>query len=356
MSLAGAGNHSRQRELTIEDLNFNPPQLPEERLREIALQFYGLEGEFRRLEGERDQNSRIVTADGRKYVLKISGAREPDSAVDFQVSALRHIAAADPGIPVPRVQTGRDGRLVHQVESAEGSHAVRVLSWLDGIPYQEGPMPSPGGLFGVGRFLARLNRALAGFAHPASTRFMPWDCTNGLVFHPGLFGQLRSDVQDLAGPFLERLQREVYPALERLRRQVIHQDGHGANLLRKSAANEEVCGMIDFGDMVFGPIVCDLAVSLTHFIEDASKPAAVAGAMCRGFHSLIPLGKAEIELVLDLVIARQVLILELFEFRRLNMEKPPRFVTEDQPGIIASLKMLLALDRKAFNRELRESL
>jgi Ser/Thr protein kinase RdoA (MazF antagonist) len=74
--------------------------------------------------------------------------------------------------------------------------------------------------------------------------------------------------------------------------------------------------------------------------------------MCRGFHSIIPLEEQEVALLLDLVITRQVLILELFEFRRRNMINPPRFVTEDQPGVIASLEMLLALDRKAFNREL----
>jgi len=66
------------------------------------------------------------------------------------------------------------------------------------------------------------------------------------------------------------------------------------------------------------------------------------------------LSTEELDLLLDLVIARQVLILELFEFRRRNLANPPRFVTADQPGIIAGLKMLLALDRKAFNRELRK--
>jgi hypothetical protein len=54
------------------------------------------------------------------------------------------------------------------------------------------------------------------------------------------------------------------------------------------------------------------------------------------------------------VIARQILILELFEFRRRNMQHPPAFVTDDQPAIMANLEMLTALDRGAFNSSLRK--
>jgi len=352
MAMNSPNDRAIRHELTIEDLNFDPPQLPDEQLREIAHAFYGIQGSFRRLEGERDQNSRIVTGDGRQFVLKIAAATEARSIVDFQIKALQHIARNDPGIAVPRVQAGTDGNLLYTTSSDKGVHSVRLLSWLPGVPYQDGPFPSMQGLYQVGQFLARLSRALAEFSHPAASQFMPWDCTNGLVFNPNLIGLLSGEVQGLVLPFLERLEKQVYPRLDQVRSQVIHQDGHGANLLRDPGGNEDVAGMIDFGDMVHGPIVCDLAVSLTDFIEVAGNPLKVACAMSQGFHSLIPLSTEELDLLLDLVIARQVLILELFEFRRRNLANPPRFVTADQPGIIAGLKMLLALDRKTFNREL----
>ena len=340
--------------LTIEDLKFDPPQLPESRLQDIAWTFFGIGGEFRRLEGERDQNCRITGPDGRQYVLKISGTGEDPEVVDFQVKALLHIAKTDPEIPVPRMVQGRDGALVYRVTSPKGLHQVRMLSYLPGILYQEGPKPSLAGLHQLGQFLARLNCALRGFEHPASGHFMPWDCTNGLMFRQQMRDLLPVEVQELAAPAMQRLEDEVYPRLSGLRSQVIHQDGHGANLLRESALSEAVVGVIDFGDMVYGPLICDLAVSLTDFIEASDRPAEVAVAMCRGFQSVLPLLPEETDLLLDLVIARQILVLQLFEFRRRNMENPPRFVITDQPGIIASLKMLTALDRAPFNQCLRE--
>jgi hydroxylysine kinase len=346
-----------EHELTIEDLKFDPPALPLDQLRDIAQSFYGIDGSFKPLEGERDQNNRITTPDGRQYVLKISGAREDPAVVDFQVKALLHIAQRDPGIPVPRIVPGKEGQLVFQTSSGTDEHAVRLLSWLPGIPYQYGPLPTPAGLQLVGGFLARLNQALEGFSHPAAGHFMPWDSTNRLLFRRQLRELLAPDVQAVAEPALHWLDHEIYPRMAALPRQVIHQDGHCANLLRAADGSEQVAGMIDFGDMILGPVICDLAVSLADFIAEPVEPvdaAVVAAAMCRGFHAVIPLQPEQTDLLLGMVIARQILILQLFEFRRRNMENPPQFVTDDQPRMIASLKMLTSLDRDAFNRGLRE--
>jgi len=345
--------NTTEHELTLADLNFDPPALPEERLRELARSCFGIAGRFQPLDGERDQNSRVTTADGRQFVLKISSAGEDPGVVDFQVQALLHIAGRDADIPVPRQHRGLDGKVVYRTGSEKGEHAVRLLSWLPGIRYQEGLPPSLSGLEGVGAFLARLNRALAGFSHPAAGHFMPWDSSNGLIFRPQLLGLLPAEVGDLVGPILQRLETRTFPALKRLPHQIIHQDAHGANLLRDSANSEHVAGVIDFGDMVNGPLIADLAVSAAYFAEGAGAPAEVAAALCRGFHRVTPLAAHETDLLLDLMIARQILTLQLNEFRQRNMECPPEFISVDMPRVLASLKSLAALDDREFGKRLR---
>lgn len=340
-------------ELTLADLNFDPPTLPAERLREIAHSCFGIEGKFQPLEGERDQNNRVTTADGRQFVLKISSAGENPQAVDFQVRALLHIAGRDKDLPVPRQQRGLDGNVVYHTPSDKGEHAVRLLSWLPGIPYKDGPPPSLAGLDGVGAFLARLNRALEGFSHPAAGDFMPWDSSNGLIFRPQLLELLPAEVKDLAGPILRRLETGTFPALKRLPRQIIHQDAHDANLLRDSVSSEHVSGVIDFGDMISGPLIADLAVSAANFAEGSDAPVAVAAALCQGFHCVTPLSAGETDLLLDLMIARQILTLQLNEFRRRNMEHPPDFISADMPGVMASFKALAALDSGEFGKNMR---
>jgi len=62
-------NVAPSRPLSAADLNFNPARLPLGRLAYFAREHWGVEGEFTPLDGERDQNHRLTTADGAKYVL-----------------------------------------------------------------------------------------------------------------------------------------------------------------------------------------------------------------------------------------------------------------------------------------------
>lgn len=344
-----------QRILNIEDLRFEPPTLALDEIQRLALELYGVTGEFSPLDGERDQNHRIRCADGRQFVFKISGEDEPADVVEMQVQALRHIEQHDRELPVPRVLSSLDGRMISQAQSPAGSHACRLMSWLPGVPYQEGPFPSADGLMNLGSFIARLGQALQGFDHSATRHFMPWNMANGLVFSEQLKILLPASLGSWVQPFFERLKASVYPQLRELRWQVIHQDGHGANLLRAPDHHEAVTGVIDFGDMIYGPLICDLATCVSDFMEAAADPVAAASGICRGYQHVTPLHNQELDLLLDLVMVRQIMVLQLFEFRRRNMENPPNFVTDDQPGVIAMLQKLAKLDRQEFAQQLKEA-
>ena len=345
-----------QRILSIDDLRFVPPNLPLEKVRQLALLHYGVEGDFSSLEGERDQNHRIRATDGRQYVFKISGSSEPDDVVEMQVQALCHIAQKDPELPVPRMISAVDGRMICQTYFDGSNHALRLLSWLPGQRYQDGPFPSPQGLRDVGRFIARLGRALEDFEHPATRHFMPWSMANGLVFSEQLKGLMPAEMNSWLPAWFEHLKSIVYPQLDNLCWQVIHQDAHGGNLLRKAESGEAIAGVIDFGDMVYGPLVCDLAACVSDFMLTAADPVTAAIEISRGFQNLVPLLDEELDLLLDMVMVRQIMTLQLFEFRRLNMENPPAFVTDEQPEFIAILQKLARIDRVGFTQQLKEAL
>lgn len=342
-------------ELTLQAMDFDPPSWPEQKLREIAAEHFGIHGRIRHLPGERDQNARISTAAGDDFVLKISSARANPEVVDFHAQALLHIAERDAGLPVPRMVRSKNGSVIVPVPGAAGVHQVRMLTWLPGMCYQDGAAPSRCGLSAVGAFLARLDLALQNFQHPAAGHWMPWDVSNGLIFNPQLQTLLSAQVRAMLEPVWSRLERQVYPQLASLRRQVVHQDAHGANLLRPAADDEAVTGLIDFGDMVHGPLICELVVTIADFLDGRGDPLRVIVPICQGFHSVIPLTGAETTVLLDLVIARLILTLQLLEFRRRNMAQPPDFVTSDQAGIIAALEALLALDGEVFTMATEES-
>lgn len=67
----------------VKFLNRNPPDIPESEARKVALDLYGLSGEFVPLESERDQNYRIKTKDGTCYVLKMANCDEDPNVIGY---------------------------------------------------------------------------------------------------------------------------------------------------------------------------------------------------------------------------------------------------------------------------------
>jgi hypothetical protein len=63
---------------------------------------FGVEGALAPLDSERDQNAHVRAAGG-QFTFKIVNAAEPASAMAFQTALLRHVEAAAPGLPLPRV-------------------------------------------------------------------------------------------------------------------------------------------------------------------------------------------------------------------------------------------------------------
>jgi len=343
----------RESFLTVKDLGFGSPSFSEDELGEIAKSYFGISGDLKDLGGERDQNTRITCPNGRSFLLKISGVTEDPGSVDFQVRALLHIEQVDPGLPVPRLVPGLDGGLVQQHQHKGESSLVRLLTFLPGIPYSSGTFPSTSGLQSIGGFLARLDRALADFTHPASQSFMPWDIGSNLTFTQQFRDLVPDGARALCDPLLDRLEHRAYPQLKQLRQQVIHQDAHGGNLLRADSESEEVIGVIDFGDMIQGPLISDIAITASHFMEKGIEIEDTAISVCLGFHSVTPLTAHETDLLLDLVTVRQLLTLQLFEFRRLNMPHSPPQDVDEKPRIISSLERLSKINSEDFRDRLR---
>ena len=79
------------------------------------------------------------------------------------------------------------------------------------------------------------------------------------------------------------------PAMKGLRSQVIHGDAHTGNVLRSTATSYDVCGLIDFGDMVEAPTVIDLAIAAGSFIELHEDAMATVLSMTLGFNEVVPL-------------------------------------------------------------------
>ena len=329
--------------VTARDMRFNPPTFRVVELEKKVADEYELKGQWSPLTGERDQNFRLATEDGQNFVVKIAGPDEDPDVADFQVQALRTLETNSPQIPVPRIVRDRAGNSLNEIlDNRCTRHILRVVTYLDGIPYGEGNFPDAQDLQKIGGFQAGVVDALAGFEHKASRHFMPWNLSNGIAVSRSLWGTSKDDVRSLAAPLLRRLRHEILPKLNACPSQVIHNDAHPYNLLRANTVSQDVAGLIDFGDMVHAPVINDLAVMATSFHRPGVEDLDTVENLLIGFHQKHPLSNTEVSLLWDAMTLR-VLITILLSDIKLNMIHD-REVFEERMEACAMLEIICSLD------------
>jgi Ser/Thr protein kinase RdoA (MazF antagonist) len=188
-----------------------------------------------------------------------------------------------------------------------------MLTFLRGRVLAELPHASRP-LRDLGATVARLGHALRDFFHPAADHELLWDMKQA--------AQLREHVRhiedtrrrSLADGFLEHFESRLLPVLPGLRAQVIHNDVSLQNTL-VDPNEDRIAGVIDFGDLVHAPLVCDVAVTVSEVILGASDPVAAALEVVAGYNDVEPLREEERTLLFELVTARLAMVVVISAWR-----------------------------------------
>ena len=317
-----------------------PPALPASGLAAHLLRHWGLSGRLSRLTSERDLNHRLDSREGR-FVLRLSNPAEPEAMTDFQTRAHLHVARAAPALPVQRIRPLRDGS--HILALPEGR--LRVLGWLPGTTLAEAPR-SPTQTRAIGAALAALTAALESFSHPAANHALLWDIRQ----LPALAGKLPAipdpDLRSQAESVVTDFGARISPVLDRMPRQVVHADFNPHNLLVSPHAPETLTGILDFGDMVRTPRICDLAVAASYH---AGQPDALAhlSALVSAYDDRLPLTRDEIVLLPDLITARLIATLTISAWRAALYPGNAAYILRNAASARAGLAVFQALGRAA---------
>lgn len=332
--------------LTAADLRFNPPSFSIPQLQDKVLHHFNLKGTYKPLVGERDQNHLLTTDDGKKYVVKIAGPDEDRLTVDYQIKTLLHIESRNPSLNIPRNLKTKDGNNFTFIRSVDGrDHMMRVLSFLEGVPFGSSYRPPLKVLEDAGRFQGRMCAALSDFSHPSEGYFMAWDTSQGLILNPALRVSKHGDVERLILPLLDHFKGHVLPTMNNMRKQTIHNDAHNDNVLRSAPDADDFAGVIDFGDICHAPVIQDLSVPMIGFVGDDNNPLACGAAYVKGFTQAFPLKSDEIDILYDLLILRAALTVQLVDFRMLNDDANLEVLVDEYPMLVRRLESLLAIDR-----------
>jgi 4-aminobutyrate aminotransferase-like enzyme/Ser/Thr protein kinase RdoA (MazF antagonist) len=268
----------------------------------IAWRCFGRRGIVHSLPSERDQNFLIDDRDHGAIVLKVANAAERRELLEAQQDVLALLAAR--GLPVPRVVCTAVGgeRLLDIAGANHRVHCVWAVTRLPGAPLAQVRHRSAALLDHLGRTIGRLMKAMDGVERVALARSFQWDLSEG----PELVAARRGliDVPSLGAAIdavLAMSRQHVEPVASRLRRAAIHNDLNDHNIL---VAADRVTGIVDFGDMLYGWRIGDLAIAAAYMMLDADDPLAVFASLVRGVCAEVALDEPELEAVFGLACLR----------------------------------------------------
>ena len=326
-------------------LEVAPARVSLEQAAAIAAERFGLHGAAHRLAGERDLNFRIAGTDGMTRLLKLSHPLEDPQVVDFQNSALLHIQRADPDLPVQRVYPALDGAYQFVVEVDGQPMLARVMSFVDGFPLHRVAERSPILRRNLGDALGRLDRALQDFNHPASGHELLWDMKHASRLRRLLPHIDELDKRALVERFLDNFEQHALPHLSKLRAQVIHNDLNPHNVIVDEQHPERILNILDFGDMVYAPLLNDLAVAAAYQLGGLDDPLSPAAEFVAAYHRRNPLLPEEQAILADLIATRLVMTLCITAWRASLHPENREYILRNTRHAWQSLQGLARLSR-----------
>ena len=279
----------------------------------LALQHFNLTGTATALPGELDQNFKLDTADGQRYVLKISRPNAPRDVLALQHAALLHVV--ERGAQVQRPVTASSGDTIAVIETDAGPRLLQVLTYLPGRLWAHCNPQTSTRRHNLGRALGQVDGALADFAHPAAQRELKWDLAKANWIRDYLGHIENLDRRALVQKWLDDYEARVQPALAHLPHQVIHNDANDYNIVVggghvdstaevDTSAVESTLSLIDFGDVVHSARICDLAIACAYAMLGQPDPLSAAKEVVAGFHAEMPLTEAEVAVLWPLIAMR----------------------------------------------------
>lgn len=263
-------------------------------------ELWGLKAHATPLAGERDANFLLEDDSGERFVLKVSSASERPERLGLQHGLIARARERDPALRLPEAVPTTAGAPASRDFGGRG-HRVRLFRYLEGLPLsalRRRPRPL---LESVGGLVGRVQRALDGFDHPElDVHEIPWApahapaviaAASEILAEEDGFGTYRA-VADAV--------QEHLPDLLALPAGALHNDANDDNLLLAAGTPEtakpEDIALLDFGDSVRGPLICEAATAALYTAAPAVEPLPAAARVLAGFAAERPVSEQEANL------------------------------------------------------------
>jgi 4-aminobutyrate aminotransferase-like enzyme/Ser/Thr protein kinase RdoA (MazF antagonist) len=289
---------------------------------------YGFSGEIFPLAGE-NENYLIKQKDGTRFVLKLFDEKTTAGMIEIEHLCVEQLIDARLPIGLPRVILTND-KAVQACLMTKDNEKIqgRLLEFVQGKAWCQA-LPATNELRrDLGKTIARMNKALALIDHPDAKRTHHWDLA--------LADQHRSRISLIDSPQKRGILEwvfHIYAAIARplfvsLPHSLIHGDINDDNVL---VAKDRIAGILDFGDCLYNPTICDLAIALAYHTLNEDNPLQAAATIISAYHKVRALSLDEMKVIFPLMCARLAVSVILSARRkRIDPGRESWFVSEER--------------------------
>jgi 4-aminobutyrate aminotransferase-like enzyme/Ser/Thr protein kinase RdoA (MazF antagonist) len=295
-------------------------------VQELVKDHYGLTTTVKSLNGYDELNFLLSEDNKEKYILKISNDNHSFPFLDAQVKIVQHLTNSSISNHFQHFCINKEGEALTKFEKDSKTYYIRILNFLEGTFWVEKETKSEELFFNLGSFLGKMDYELRDFSHLAMHRSYTWDISRASEATDNLKYILNHEKKRIAGYFLLQFDTEVLPKIHTLRHAYIHNDANDYNVLTQE---NEISGLIDFGDMVYTALINNLAIACTYAMLGEKDPLAVASLIVEGYHKAYALTEQEVDLLYYLIAGRLCISVTQSAYNAsLDSNNEHHFVTE----------------------------
>jgi len=227
----------------------------------------------------------------------------------------------------------------------------RLLSWIDG-DFLADIHHSNELLYSFGDFLANLNLELLKVSKTTiKARHIDWDLQYLMDLKERISYIFDLETKKYIHNFLNQYHENVIPIIPKLRKSTIHNDANDMNVL---ASSGKVSGIIDFGDMVYAPLINELAAAITYMLYDKRDPIQTACQMIQAYHKILPLQEIEVDQLYYLIAGRLCMSLLNSAYSQRN-EPGNEYISISEKGAKELIKKWISINPILAQNEFRKA-
>jgi Ser/Thr protein kinase RdoA (MazF antagonist) len=155
---------------------------------------------------------------------------------------------------------------------------------------------------------------------------------------------------------VERYEAELAGRLRRWPRQLLHNDANPSTVLYDTADTDRISGVFDFGDLVVGVPVQELAVACTYVLREGlggADPLSSVGWVVSGWAAARPVEEEELAMLIELIALRAAVSVMITSWRSRVFPEEAPYLLRNFAANHAALAFLEALPRGPAVQALR---